>query len=42
MASKKNNAIVWDGEYEEAFRKLKEICTSTPILVYVDFPKPFK
>ena len=35
--SKKNKAIVWDGECEEAFRKLKKICTSTPILAYADF-----
>ena len=26
----KNKAIVWDGECEEAFRKLKEICISIP------------
>ena len=31
-----------DGECEEAFRDLKEICTSTPILSYGDFLKPFK
>ena len=41
-ASKKNKAIVWDGECEEAFRKLKEICTSIPILAYADFSKRFK
>ena len=35
--SKKNKAIVWDGEHEEAFRKLKEICTSIPILACADF-----
>ena len=40
-ASKKNRAILWDDECEEAFRKLKEICTSTPILAYADFSKPF-
>ena len=36
-ASKKNKAIVWDGECEEAFRKLKEMFTSTPIIAYADF-----
>ena len=41
-ASKKNKAIGWDGESEEAFRKLKEICTSTPILSYANFLKPYK
>ena len=40
--SKKNKAIVWDDEYEETFRKLKEICTSITILAYTDFSKPFK
>ena len=30
------------GKFEEAFRKLKDICTSTPILAYADFSKPFK
>ena len=41
-ASKKNKAIVWDGEYEEAFRKLKKICTSIPVLPYADFLGSFK
>ena len=41
-ASKKYKAIEWDGECEEAFRKLKEICTTTAILAYADFLKPFK
>ena len=38
----KNEAITWDGECEEAFRKLKEICTSIHILANADFSKPFK
>ena len=33
---------MWDGECEEAFWKLKEICTSTPIFAYVNFSEPFK
>ena len=37
--SKKNKTIMWYGESEEAFRKLKEICTSTPILAYAAFLK---
>ena len=40
--SEKNKTILWYGESEEAFRKLKEICTSTPILAYADFSKPFE
>ena len=35
-------AIVWDGDCEEAFRKQKNICSSTPILAYADFLKSFK
>ena len=38
---KKHKALERDGECEEAFRKLKEICTSTPILLYVNFLKSF-
>ena len=40
--SKKWNSIEWDPECQEAFDKLKELCTSTPILAYADFGKPFK
>ena len=41
MHLKRYKAIVWDGEYEEAFRKLKG-SAHTPILAYADFLKPFK
>ena len=34
--------IKWDQECQEAFDKLKELCTNTPILVYANFGKPFK
>ena len=40
--SNKNKAIMWDGECEEVFRKLKEICTSSPISAYADFAESFK
>ena len=40
--SKKWNSIKWDPECQEAFDKLKELCTTTPILAYADFGKPFK
>ena len=40
--NKKNKSIECDDECWEAFRKLKEICTTTPILGYPDFSKPFK
>ena len=41
-ASKKWNSIKWDPECQEAFDKLKELCTTTPNLAYADFGKPFK
>ena len=41
-ATRKQNLIKWDLECQEAFDKLKELCTTTPILAYVDFGKPFK
>ena len=41
-ASKKWSSIRWDLECQEAFDKLKELCTTTPILAYADFGKPFK
>ena len=41
-ASKKNKMVEWDGECDESFSKQKEICTSTPFLVYADFKKLFK
>ena len=39
---KNKKAFVWDGECEEAFRKVREICTSILILACADFCKPFK
>ena len=41
-ASRKQNPIKWDPECQNAFDNLKELCTTTPILAYVDFVKPFK
>ena len=41
-ASRKWNSIKWDSEYQHAFDNLKELCTTTPILAYADFAKPFK
>ena len=41
-ASRKHNPIKWDLEYQTAFDQLKEMCTTTPILAYTDFTKPFK
>ena len=41
-ASRKWNPIKWDPEGQSAFDNLKELCTTTPILAYADFAKPFK
>ena len=38
----KQNPIKWDLECQNAFDNLKELCTTTPILTYADFAKPFK
>ena len=41
-ASRKCSPIKWDVECQTTFDQLKELCTSTPILAYADFPKFFK
>ena len=41
-ASKKQNSIKLDTECQEAFDELKELYTTTSILAYADFGKPFK
>ena len=41
-AARKQNLIKWDLECQEAFHKLKELCTTSPILAYANFGKPFK
>ena len=41
-ASRKQNPIKWDPECQSTFDSLKEFCTTTPILAYADFAKPFK
>ena len=40
--SKKQKLVKWDSECQDAFHKLKELCTTTPILAYADFGKPLK
>ena len=41
-ALRKQNSIKWDLECQHTFDNLKELCTTTPILAYADFAKPFK
>ena len=41
-AKKKTNEIEWTDKCQEAFSKLKEICSDTPILAYADYTKSFK
>ena len=40
--SKKQKSVKWNLECQEAFDKLKEAWTTTPILTYANFGKPFK
>ena len=40
-ANKRKQKVEWRWECDESFQKLKEICSSTPILTYAIFPKPF-
>ena len=39
-AAKKKNSIKWDSECQEAFDKLKELCTTTQILACADLENP--
>ena len=41
-AGKKKAAIKLDSRCQWAFNDLKRLCTTTPILAYADFTKPFK
>ena len=41
-ANCKKALIEWTEECQIAFNKLKELCTSTPILAYANYKKPFQ
>ena len=41
-ASKKKKTIEWNEEYQKAFDRLRELCTSTAILAYADYKKEFQ
>ena len=41
-ANHKKAPIEWTDECQVTFDKLKELCTSTPILAYANYKKPFQ
>ena len=41
-ANKKKQAINWNEDCEVSFQKLKQLCSTTPILAYTASSKPFK
>ena len=41
-AKKKHRKVEWGDEQEQAFQKLKEACTETPVLAYADYKKSFR
>ena len=41
-ASRKKKLVEWTEECQLAFDKLKERCTTTPILVHADYKKEFQ
>ena len=42
MPIKRRLWVEWNGECQEAFNKLKQLCSQTPILAYANYKKPFK
>ena len=41
-ANRKKALVDWSNECQIAFENLKDLCTSTPILAYADYKKPFQ
>ena len=41
-AKRKNSKIEWSPKCEEAFLKLKQICTNTLVLSFANYKKPFR
>ena len=41
-ANKKKQIVQGNEDCEVSFQKLKQLCSSTPILAYTDYNKPFK
>ena len=41
-ANHKKSLVKWNPECQQAFDQLKDLCTKTPILAYVNYKKPFQ
>ena len=41
-ANRKKALVDWSDECQVAFERLKDLCTSTPILAYADYKQPFQ
>ena len=41
-SNKKKKAVEWNPECNEAFNKLRDLCSHAPILAYADYSKPFR
>ena len=37
MQIKRKTLIEWNKEYQEAFNRLKQLCSQTPILAYANY-----
>ena len=40
-STKKKSLVEKDNECQQAFSKLKSLCSDTPMLAYADYLKPF-
>ena len=41
-ASKKNEMVDWNKEFQQAFDNIKELCTNTPVLAFSDYSTPYE
>ena len=41
-ANKRKTLVEWNNECQQAFKKLKQLCSQTSILAYANYTKPFK
>ena len=41
-AKKKRAPVKWQSCHQEAFERLKDLCSKAPILAYADYTKPFR